>query len=103
MNKSLALKKKISLFLLLIISFFVFFYLFYFLINGDRGILSYLKINKINQSLDIKLAKLEKNNNYLIDRIDRLKTNSLDLDFSDEKIRENTGFLDSDEILIKFK
>tara|TARA_B100001121_G_C18347225_1_gene460777 strand:- start:275 stop:586 length:312 start_codon:yes stop_codon:yes gene_type:complete len=103
MNKSLALKKKISLFLLLIISFFVFFYLFYFLINGDRGILSYLKINNINQNLDTKLAKLEKSNNYLIDRIDRLKTNSLDLDFLDEKIRENTGFLDSDEILIKFK
>ena len=103
MNKSLALKKKISLFLLLIISFFVFFYLLYFLINGDRGILSYIKINKINQNLDTKLAKLEKSNNYLIDRIDRLKTNSLDLDFLDEKIRENTGFLDSDEILIKFK
>ena len=103
MNKSLALKKKISLFLLLIISFFVFFYLLYFLINGDRGILSYIKINKINQNLDIKLAKLEKSNNYLIDRIDRLKSNNLDLDFLDEKIRENTGFLDSDEILIKFK
>ena len=103
MNKSLALKKKISLFLLLIIFFFVFFYLFYFLINGDRGIISYFKINKINQNLDTKLAKLEKSNNYLIDRIDRLKTNSLDLDFLDEKIRENTGFLDSDEILIKFK
>ena len=102
MNKSLALKKKISLFLLLIISFFVFFYLFYFLINGDRGIISYFKINKINQNLDTKLAKLEKSNNYLIDRIDRLKTNNLDLDFLDEKIRENTGFLDSDEILIKF-
>ena len=103
MNKSLALKKKISLFLLLIISFFVFFYLFYFLINGDRGIISYFKINKINLNLDTKLAKLEKSNNYLVDRIDRLKTNSLDLDFLDEKIRENTGFLDSDEILIKFK
>ena len=103
MNKSLALKKKISLFLLLIISFFVFFYLFYFLINGDRGIISYFKVNKINQNLDTKLAKLEKSNNYLIDRIDRLKTNNLDLDFLDEKIRENTGFLGSDEILIKFK
>ena len=102
MNKSLALKKKISLFLLLIISFFVFSYLFYFLINGDRGIISYFKINKINQNLDTKLAKLEKSNNYLIDRIDRLNTNSLDLDFLDEKIRENTGFLYSDEILIKF-
>ena len=102
MNKSLALKKKISLFLLLIISFFVFSYLFYFLINGDRGIISYFKINKINQNLDTKLAKLEKSNNYLVDRIDRLKTNSLDLDFLDEKIRENTGFIDSDEILIKF-
>ena len=103
MNKSLALKKKISLFLLLIISFFVFSYLFYFLINGDRGIISYFKINKINLNLDTKLAKLEKSNNYLVDRIDRLKTNSLDLDFLDEKIRENTGFLDSDEVLIKFK
>ena len=99
----MALKKKISLFLLLIISFFFFFYLFYFLINGDRGIISYFKINNINQNLDTKLAKLEKSNNYLIDRIDRLKTNSLDLDFLDEKIRENTGFLGSDEILIKFK
>ena len=89
--------------LLLTIFFFVFFYLFYFLINGDRGIISYFKINKINQNLDTKLAKLEKSNNYLVDRIDRLKTNSLDLDFLDEKIRENTGFLDSNEILIKFK
>ena len=102
MNKSLALKKKISLFLLLIVSFFVFFYLSYFLINGDRGIISYFKVNKINQNLTSKLVKLEKSNNYLVDRIDRLKTNSLDLDFLDEKIRENTGFLDSDEILVKF-
>ena len=102
MNKSLALKKKISFFLLLLISFFVFFYLFYVLINGDRGIISYFKVNKINQNLTTKLVNLEKNNNHLIDRIDRLKTNSLDLDFLDEKIRENTGFLDSDEILVKF-
>ena len=72
------------------------------MINGDRGIISYFKVNKINQNLDTKLAKLEKSNNYLVDRIDRLKTNSLDLDFLDEKIRENTGFLDSDEILVKF-
>ena len=103
MNKSLALKKKISIFLLLIISFFVFFYFFYFLINGDRGIISYLKVSKTNHNLNINLTQLEKSNNYLIDRINRLKTNSLDLDFLDEKIRENTGFLDSDEILIKFK
>ena len=102
MNKSLVLKKKISLFLLLIISFFVFFYLFYFLINGERGIISYFKIIKINQDYKTSLVKLEKNNNYLIDRINRLKTNSLDLDFLDEKIRENTGFIDSDELLIKF-
>jgi len=102
MNKSLALKKKFSLFLLLIISFFIFFYLFYFLINGERGIISYFKIIKINQDYKTSLVKLEKNNNYLIDRINRLKTNSLDLDFLDEKIRENTGFIDSDELLIKF-
>ena len=102
MNKSLALQKKISLFLLLVISLFIFFYIFYFLINGDRGIISYLKVSKNNHNLNINLSKLEKSNNYLIDKINRLKTNSLDLDFLDEKIRENTGFIDSDEILIKF-
>ena len=102
MNKSLALQKKISFFLFLVIFLFIFFYIFYFLINGDRGIISYLKVSKNNHNLNINLAKLEKSNNYLVDRINRLKTNSLDLDFLDEKIRENTGFIDSDEMLIKF-
>ena len=73
----------------------------------DEGdILSILDVEILEDDtisvLTTKLANLEKNNNYLVNRINRLKTNSLDLDFLDEKIRENTGFLDSDEIIIKF-
>ena len=102
MNTSLVLKNKFYFYFSFLFAVFLFIYLLYFLINGERGIISYFKIIKINQDYKTSLVKLEKNNNYLIDRINRLKTNSLDLDFLDEKIRENTGFIDSDELLIKF-
>jgi cell division protein FtsB len=41
-------------------------------------------------------------NDKLTDRINRLKTNSIDLDFLDEKVREKTGFLDNNELVIIF-
>ncbi len=102
MNKSLALKNKFYLFFLLIISFFIFIYLFYFLINGDRGLISYFKIK--NQYFEQKLtfSYLIKKNLILSDRIKRLQTNTLDLDFLDEKIREKTGYIDDNEVLIIF-
>ena len=96
-NKKFFFRKKFLLF-----NLFFGIYIFTNLVGGERGIISYFKIIKINQDYKTSLVKLEKNNNYLIDRINRLKTNSLDLDFLDEKIRENTGFIDSDELLIKF-
>jgi cell division protein FtsB len=101
MNKSLALKNKIYLFFLLIISLFIFIYLFYFLINGERGIISYYKIKNENMNYKITVRSLDKQNRVLSDRIGRLRTNTVDLDFLDEKIREKTGFLRKDEILIK--
>ena len=52
MNKSLALKNKLYLFFSLLISFFIFLYLFYFLINGERGIISYYKIKNQNSQID---------------------------------------------------
>ena len=102
MNKSLALKNKIYLFLSLLISFFIFLYLFYFLINGDRGLISYYKIKNNNFELKVKLAMLEKKNNYYVDRIDRLQTNTIDLDFLDEQFRKNTGYIGENEVLLSF-
>ena len=102
MNKSLVLKNKIYLFFLLIISFFIFFYFFYFLINGDRGIISYFKIKNQNIEYKGKLLDLHSRNIFLNDRIQRLHTNTLDLDFLDQKIRESAGYLESNELSISF-
>ena len=102
MNKSLALKNKLYLFFFLVFSLFLFIYLFYFLINGERGIISYFKIKNLNSEYKLSLHKLEYSHNFLSDRISRLQSNSLDLDFLDEKIRERTGYLRSDELMIKF-
>ena len=41
-------------------------------------------------------------NKIILDRVNRLKVNTLDLDFLDEKIRENTGYLDDEELLVLF-
>lgn len=102
MNKSLALKNKLYVFFLFIISFFIFAYLFYFLINGERGIISYYKIKNQNSEFHITLNNLMKKNYILSNRIKRLQTNSIDLDFLDEKIRENTGYIGNEEVIINF-
>ena len=102
MNKSLVLKNKLSLYLLFILSFFLLIYLFYFLINGERGMLAFYKINNQNSDYKITLNKLNAKNDHLIDRISRLQPNTLDLDYFDEILREKTGFVDQNELMIIF-
>ena len=102
MNKSLVLKNKLYLFFLLIISLFILVYLFYFLINGERGVISYYKLKSQNSDYRMTLSNLVEKNLILSDRINRLQTNTIDLDFLDEKIREKTGFIGVNEVLISF-
>ena len=99
MNKSLAFKNKLYLFFSLLISFFIFLYLGYFLING---ILSFYKIKSNQLVFQNHLLKLEKNNKFLTDRVNRLQPNTIDLDYLDEQIRATTGFMDKNEITIIF-
>ena len=101
MNKSLALKNKLSLFFLLITSFLIFIYLLFFLISGEKGLISYFKIKNLNSDYQLNLSNLSRKNDNLVDKISRLQTNTVDLDFLDEKIRENTGFINSNEIIIR--
>jgi len=103
MNKSLALKNKLYLFFSLLISFFIFLYLFYFLLNGERGIVSYYKIKNQNIKNQLTLSELQKKNSLLIDNIERLQTNTIDLDFLDEQIRKQTGYVSENEVLIIFE
>ena len=102
MNRSLALKNKLSVYFLFIISFFIIIYLFYFLINGERGLISYYKIKNQNTSDKLVFNELNFKNDKLLVGIKKLQYNTIDLDFLDEKIRKITGFVEKDELLILF-
>ena len=102
MNKSVILKNKVILYLSFLITFFIFIYLIYFLINGQRGVLKYFYLIKQNQEYTQKLNILNNENKYYIDRISRLQTNTLDLDFLDEQVRKKLGFIDKNETVIVF-
>ena len=103
MNKSLVLKIKLYLFSSLVLTFFLFLYLFYFLIYGDRGIIAYIKIKNLQQNHQNTLAILNLKNDFYNDRVKRLQPDTIDLDFLDEKLRENTGSIKKNELLIFFE
>tara|TARA_B100001123_G_scaffold393043_2_gene472727 strand:- start:136 stop:453 length:318 start_codon:yes stop_codon:yes gene_type:complete len=99
-NKSLALRNKIYRFCFVLFSFFLFIYLFYFLINGEKGVLSYYKITKKNLLIEEKLLNLEIKNNKLKDKITRLTPKNIDLDFLDEQLRLNIGKTTENELIV---
>mgnify|MGYP001489210172 CR=1 FL=1 len=100
MNKSLVLKNKFYLFVSLVFSFFVFLYLVFILINGERGIISYYKIKYQQNNLSSQITELNQDNDFFVDKINKLQPNTIDLDYLDELLREKTGFIDKNEIVI---
>ncbi len=100
MNKSLVLKKKIYLFFFLVFSFVLFLYLSYSLITAERGIISYNKIKNKNILYKNELLLLNNINNELEDKISRLSTPTLDLDYLDQQVRLKTGFVEKDELVV---
>ncbi len=102
MNKSLVLKNKLYLFFILLTSFLIFMYFLYFLISGPRGVISYYKVKNFNSLYVANFSQLNQKNQYFVDRVRRLQTNTIDLDFLDEKIREKTGYIDNNELMITF-
>ncbi len=100
MNKSVIIKNKIILYFSFLITFFISIYLIYFLINGQRGLLKYFYLSNQNQEYTQILNNLEDQNEYYADRIKRLQPNTIDLDYLDEKVRKNLGFVDKNEIVI---
>jgi len=101
MNKSLILRKKLYRFCFLLFSFIMFTYIFYFIINGERGIISFYKITKKHSILTEKINFLVIENTYLENNISRLSPNNLDLDYLDEQLRLKTGKTNTNEIVIK--
>ena len=100
MNKSLAFRNKLYLFLSLVFCFFILLYLVYFLINGDRGLISFYKIKNQQNELQNELKQIKLKNDLFIDRVKRLQANTIDLDYLDEQIRLNTGYVSDNELFI---
>ena len=100
MNKSVILKNRIILYLSFLVTFFIFIYLVYFLIYGQRGLLQYFYLSKQNQEYNETLAQLNSENQHMSNRIKKLQSNTLDLDFLDEQVRKKLGLIDKNEIVI---
>ena len=100
MNKSLAFRNKLYLFLSLVFSFFLLLYLSFFLINGERGMISFYMIKNQQLELQNELEKIHSKNNLFIDKIKRLQTNTIDLDYLDEQLRLHTGYIAENELLV---
>ncbi len=103
MNKSLVFKNKLYLFLSFLFFLFIFLYLLYFILNAERGIIAYYKLKNEQLDLKTKLSKIENKNDFLINRVARLKINSLDLDYLEEQLRINTGYLAKNEIIVSLE
>jgi cell division protein FtsB len=101
MNKSLALKNKLYLFLSLVFVFLIFIYLVYFLIDPEKGIISYYKLKNKQLIYKTRLNELKIKNDLFIDRTARLQPNTIDLDFLEEQLRLKIGYIAENEILIK--
>lgn len=84
----------------------IFFYIFliiyfvYHILNGKYGILSYKNANetllKQNNILNKKKYEIEKKQN----KINRLKSDSIDLDLLEEELKKNIGIIDKNEIVL---
>ena len=100
MNKSLALKNKLYLFFSLVFVFLIFLYLIYFLIDPEKGIISYYKLKNKQLIYTTQLSELKTKNDLLIDRTARLQPNTIDLDYLEEQLRLKTGYIAENEILV---
>jgi len=100
MNKSLALKNKLYLFSSLVIVFLIFLYLIYFLIDPEKGIISYYKLKNQQLIYKTQVNELKMKNDLFIDRISRLQPNTIDLDYLEEQLRLKTGYIAENELLI---
>ncbi len=100
MNKSLSLKNKLYLFSSLVIFFLIFLYLIYFLIDPEKGIVSYYKLKNQQLIYKTQVNELKMKNDLFIDRIARLQLNTIDLDYLEEQLRLKTGYIAENELLI---
>ena len=70
--------------------------------NGSRGVISYYKIKNQQIQYQNQLSKIQKENHFFVNRTKRLQLNTIDLDYLDEQLRNKTGLVRNNELVIFF-
>ena len=75
-------------------------YFLYHSVQGDRGVLSYLRLNLEVKKAEATLASLRGEREDFDQRVANLNPKSLDADMLDEMVRANLNLLNQDEVVI---
>ncbi|WP_332054185.1 FtsB family cell division protein [Reyranella sp.] len=78
----------------------VFGYFGYHLVNGDRGLLAMVHLQRENQIADQNLAEAEATRKIWELRVSELRNQSLDPDMLDERARILLNYAGKDEIIV---
>ncbi len=78
----------------------VFAYFAYHAVQGDRGLLAWLKLSQQVQDAQIEYDRLDAKREELARRVQLLHPESLDRDLLDERVRVMLGYVGKDDIVI---
>src|SRR3954452_11031219 len=78
----------------------VFAYFAYHAVEGDRGILAWVKLTQEVEATEVELAKITRTREVLAHQTDLLRSDALDPDMLDERARDVLGVIRKDEIII---
>ncbi len=83
-----------------VLTTFVFVYLIYHIFQGDRGVISYMRLTRSLSREQTNLASLERQRQNLENEVRLLKPDYLDLDLLAEKAHEIFGMYADNEVRI---
>ena len=75
-------------------------YFIYHAVQGDRGILAWLRVNQQLEAAQVELANSATDRAALEQRVALLNNSSLDLDMLEERARVMLNFSDPDDVVI---
>ena len=75
-------------------------YFIYHAVQGDRGILAWLRVNQLLEAAQVELTQSAADRAALEQRVALLNNSSLDLDMLEERARIMLNFSDPDDVVI---
>lgn len=75
-------------------------YFIYHIIQGERGLLSWMRLKQKIQTLEQKLTKVQDEQSLIEQRVYLLRPDSLDRDMLEEQARKVLNYAQKDELII---